>query len=150
MRILLFPALLSLSMLQAQDNATQLPDDKEKELVVKMCSTCHTIERAVKTRYTRKFWGSTVDDMVSRGAEGTEEDAESVISYLARYFGKPVNINTASAKEIEDTLSLKPAVVEAIIKTRTDSGPFKTLEDLAKIPGITARTISENRLNIKL
>jgi competence ComEA-like helix-hairpin-helix protein len=132
--------------LTAQDN---LPEDKEKETFVKMCSNCHAIERVVKVRFSKKFWASTVDDMVSRGAEGTEEEVESVINYLTRHFGKPVNINTATAKQIEAGLSFKPAEAEALIKHRTDNGPIKTFEDLARITGLNAKLLNEQKLNIQ-
>ena len=144
MRTLLF-AIFALT-LTAQDN---LPEAKEKETFVKMCSNCHAIERVVKVKFSRKFWASTVDDMVSRGAEGTEEEVEAVIDYLSRYFGKPVNINTATAKQIEVGLSFKPAEAEAIIKNRTGNGPIKTFEDLTKIPGLNARLLNEQKNNIQ-
>jgi competence ComEA-like helix-hairpin-helix protein len=137
--------------LSAQENLpdTNLPEAKEKATFVKMCSNCHAIERVVKVRFSKKFWASTVDDMVSRGAEGTEEEVESVISYLTRYFGKPVNINTATAKQIEAGLSFKPAEAEALIKHRTDNGPIKTFEDLAKITGLNAKLLTEQKNNIQ-
>ncbi len=144
MRILLL-AIFALT-LTAQDI---LPEAKEKETFVKMCSNCHAIERVVKVRFSKKFWASTVDDMVSRGAEGTEEEVESVINYLTRYFGKPVNINTATAKQIEAGLSFKPAEVEALIKHRTDNGPIKTFEDLTKIAGLNAKLLDEQKNNIQ-
>ncbi len=131
---------------QAQDN---LPDDKDKATFVKMCSNCHAIERVVKVRFSKKFWTATVDDMVSRGAEGTEEEVEAVISYLTRHFGKPVNVNTAAAKELQNGLSLKPAEAEALIQYRTANGPVKSYEDLLKIPGLNAKLLAEQKNNIK-
>jgi competence protein ComEA len=126
----------------AQDN---LPEDKDKETFVKMCSNCHAIDRVVKVKFSKKFWAATVDDMVSRGAEGTEEEVEAVLGYLVRHFSKPINVNTATAKELQDSLSLKPADAEAFIKYRTDNGPFKTLEDLAKVPGLNQKLIDSNK-----
>ena len=131
--------------LTAQDN---LPEAKEKETFVKMCSNCHAIERVVKVKFSKKFWASTVDDMVSRGAEGTEEDVEAVINYLSRYFGKPVEINTATAKQIQEGLSFKPAEAEALIKHRTEIGPIKSFEDLSKIPGLNTKLLNEQKNNI--
>ncbi len=144
MRTLLF-ATFALT-LTAQDN---LPEAKEKETFVKMCSNCHAIERVVKVKFSKKFWASTVDDMVSRGAEGTEEEVESVINYLSRYFGKPVNINTATAKQIQEGLSFKPAEAETLVKHRTDNGPIKTFEDLTKLPGLNAKLLNEQKNNIQ-
>ncbi len=132
--------------LTAQDN---LPEAKEKETFVRMCSNCHAIERVVKVKFSKKFWASTVDDMVSRGAEGTEEEVEAVINYLSRYFGKPVNINTATAKAIQEGLSFKPSEAEALIKHRTGNGLIKTFEDLVSIPGLNPKLLSEQKNNIQ-
>lgn len=126
-----------------------LPEAKEKETFVKMCSNCHAIERVVKVKFSKKFWASTVDDMVSRGAEGTEEEVEAVIDYLSRYFGKPVNINTATAKQLQEGLSFKPAEADAIIKHRADNGPVKTFEDLTKLPGLNPKLLNEQKNNIQ-
>jgi competence protein ComEA len=86
--------------------------------------------------------------MVSRGAEGTDEDVNSVIGYLARNFGKPVNINTSTAKEIEAGLSFTAAQAVLLVQYRTDKGPFKTYEDLLKVPGLDADLLEEQKKNI--
>lgn len=133
---------LLLAVLLAQDN---LPEDKEKATFVKMCSNCHAIERVVKVRFSKRFWTATVDDMVSRGAEGSEEEVDAVISYLTKHFGKPVNINTATAKELQEGLSFKPAEVEVVLKSR----PIKSFEELAQLPGLNPKQLNEQKNNIK-
>ena len=134
-------------LLKAEDDG--LPAGKEKETFLKMCSNCHAMARVTKARFSKKFWSSVVDDMVSRGAEGTEEEAELVISYLSRHFGKPVNVNTATAKEIQEGLSFKAAEAELLVKHRTDNGAFKVFEDLLKIPGLNAKLLDEQKKNIQ-
>jgi competence protein ComEA len=86
--------------------------------------------------------------MVSRGAEGSPEDINLVVGYLSRNFGKPVNINTATAKEIETDLSFTAAASEAVVKYRTDNGAFKSYEDLQKVPGLNASLLEEQKKNI--
>jgi competence protein ComEA len=86
--------------------------------------------------------------MVSRGAEGSDEDVNLVISYLSRNFGKPVNINTANAKEIETDLSFTPAASEALVKYRADHGPFKSYEEVQKVPGLSGNLLEEQKKNI--
>jgi competence protein ComEA len=100
------------------------------------------------TRYSKKFWGSVVDDMVSRGAEGSDEDVNLVINYLSRNFGKPVNINTATAKEIETGLSFTAAESEAVVKYRTEKGAFKSYEEIVKVPGLNGELLEEQKKNI--
>jgi competence ComEA-like helix-hairpin-helix protein len=125
-----------------------LPEGKGKDVLQHMCTNCHGLDQVTSTRYSKKFWGSVVDDMVSRGAEGSDEDINLVISYLSRNFGKPVNINSATAKEIEAGLSFSPAASEAVVKYRTDNGAFKSYEDLQKVPGLNAGLLEEQKKNI--
>ena len=57
----------------------------------------------------------------------------------------PVNINSADAKTISDALSgIGPKKAEDIIKYREKEGPFKSAEDLAKVPGIGEKTVQKN------
>ena len=70
-----------------------------------------------------------------------------VFSSLA--FAEPVNINTATAKDISKNLKgvgLKKA--ESIIAYRTKNGNFKTIESLSKVKGIGFKTVEKNRTNI--
>ena len=150
MRALLLVILLTCSsagLLKAEDDG--LPAGKEKEIFLRMCSNCHAMARVTKARFSKKFWSSVVDDMVSRGAEGTEEEAEQVINYLSRHFGKPVNINTAAAKDIQEGLSFKVAEAELVVRYRTENGPIKAYEDLLKIPGLNANLLEEQKKNIQ-
>lgn len=63
----------------------------------------------------------------------------------------PVNINTADAHTLADSLSgigLKKA--EAIVNYRQANGLFKTPEDLDKVKGIGAKTVQKNKPDILL
>jgi competence protein ComEA len=130
----------------AQD--VTLPEGKGKAVLERMCTNCHGLDQVVSNHYPKKYWGNVVDDMVSKGAEGSEDDINAVINYLSSNFGKPVNINSASAKEIELGLALTPAESETVVKYRTDKGAFKSLEDVQKVPGIRAAILDEQKKNI--
>jgi competence protein ComEA len=47
-----------------------------------------------------------------------------------------VDINTASQAELEAVNGFGPAKAKAIVEYRSKNGPFKTVEDLKKVPGI--------------
>jgi len=130
----------------AQDE--KLPEGKGKDVLERMCTNCHGLDQVTSNRYPKKLWGNVVDDMVSKGAEGSEEEVNLVISYLSRNYGKPVNINTATAKEIETNLSFTPAASEAVVRYRTDKGALKTFEELQKVPGLSATLLDEQKKNI--
>jgi len=141
-----FPNLLSAAVLAGGllSGQEKLPDGPGKETVQKACATCHEIEAVVASRRTRIGWQLSVDDMVSRGAEGSEEELAAVVEYLTKNFGK-VNVNTASAEELEKTLSLSAKEAQAILAYREKSGKIKDFEELKKIPGVNADQLQAKR-----
>lgn len=52
-------------------------------------------------------------------------------------------VNTASAEELERLPGIGPVKAKAIVEFRETSGPYKTLEDLLKVPGIGEKTLNE-------
>jgi competence protein ComEA len=143
--VMFISSVVAFILTAAQDD---LPDGKGKDVVLRMCANCHGLDQVTSTRYAKKFWGSVVDDMVSRGAEGSDADVNAVISYLSRNFGKPVNINTATAKEIETGLSFTAGESEVVVKYRTEKGAFKSYEELVKVPGLNGDLLEEQKKNI--
>jgi len=67
---------------------TDLPNGPAKELFIRICEKCHGSENVVRARYTREKWEGVVDEMVSRGAEGTDEELDKILDYLVTNFGK--------------------------------------------------------------
>ena len=57
-----------------------------------------------------------------------------------------VDINSADAKTLAETLNGVGLVkAEAIVAYRTTNGPFRSIDELAKVKGIGAKTIAANR-----
>lgn len=48
----------------------------------------------------------------------------------------PINVNTASATELERLPGIGPALAERIVNHRQAHGPFASLDDLTDVPGI--------------
>lgn len=61
-----------------------------------------------------------------------------------------VQINTASAKELDGLPGITPTTAKAIVEYRTSHGPFKTLEELDAVKGIGPATIEKIRGQIEL
>lgn len=62
-----------------------------------------------------------------------------------------VNINTASAAELQDKLvGIGGKKAQAIVDYRTKHGNFQSIEQLAEVSGIGQATIEKNRANIVL
>jgi competence protein ComEA len=71
----------------------------------------------------------------------TASDAEIrlITDYLAAHFAGEdlprIHINKARAIELESGLNMKRSESAAIIEYRTQHDPFKSLDDLKKVPG---------------
>lgn len=56
-----------------------------------------------------------------------------------------LNINAATKEELEALPAIGPAIAQRIIDDRTTNGPYKQIEDLARVRGISARTVDQLR-----
>ena len=63
------------------------------------------------------------------------------VSAAAETSSTPVNVNKASAQDLESSLGLAKAEAEAIVKYREKNGNFKTWHDVAAVPGVSAAEI---------
>ncbi len=60
-------------------------------------------------------------------------------------YAKPVNVNTADAKTISESLKgIGQKKAEELVKYRKQKGPFKTLNDLTNVKGIGEKTVKNN------
>ena len=64
----------------------QLPDAPGKDETVRMCGTCHEVERATSVRLNREGWQDTIAKMVDLGAKASDEELAKVLNYLAEHF----------------------------------------------------------------
>lgn len=60
-------------------------------------------------------------------------------------FAAQVNLNTASAAQLEALNGVGAAKAEAIVAYRTEHGGFKTVDELANVKGIGDKTVAKNR-----
>jgi competence protein ComEA len=139
----------SLLLFAATSLLAQLPDGAGKEETARLCSQCHELERAFSIRQDHDGWQETMNKMVGLGLQGTQEDKRAVVDYLAKnYPGEAIrklNVNTASAVELEAALSLKRSEAAAVVDYRTRNGHFKSLDDLKKVPGLDSARLDAKK-----
>ena len=64
-------------------------------------------------------------------------------------YAKPVNVNTADAKNLAESLNgIGQKKAEDIVLYRTKNGAYKTLNDLTNVNGIGQKTIDKNATDI--
>jgi competence protein ComEA len=60
-------------------------------------------------------------------------------------FAKPVNVNSADAKTLSESLQgIGQKKAEAIVQYRTENDAFESLNDLTKVKGIGEKTVEKN------
>jgi competence protein ComEA len=62
----------------------------------------------------------------------------------------PVNINTATAAELETLPGIGPAMAQRILDYRDASGPFATVDDLQNVSGIGPAMLEELRPLVRI
>lgn len=93
--------------------------------------------------YGSAGWGSS-----GSSGQGSYGSGSGTGSNTPRF---PLNINTASARELEALPGIGPAKAEAIVAFRTQRGPFAKKEDIKKVSGIGEVTYSkiENLITLR-
>ncbi|HUB34810.1 MAG TPA: helix-hairpin-helix domain-containing protein [Bryobacteraceae bacterium] len=133
----------------AANAPAQTPDEPGKTETEKLCSQCHELARAISLHQDRAGWQATVAKMVNLGAKASDAEIRSITDYLAAHFPADevprIHVNRARAIEFEAGLSLRRSQAAAIIDYRTRNGPFRSLEDLEKVPGIDVAKVEAKK-----
>ncbi len=128
---------------------SSLPAGPGKEETGKVCSGCHELAKSFSVRQDRAGWQVTLEKMISLGAKATDKEFDAVLEYLVKHFPAEatslINVNKATAVELEAGLSLKRSEAAAIIKHRGEVGKFKSIEELKRVPGIDVSKIEAKK-----
>jgi len=93
---------------------------------------------------------NTSNASVKAKPEAEKPSIKSAASSAKLAPGEKININTASADELDRLPGIGITKAKAIIDYRTQNGPFKTLEDIQKVKGIKAGGFDKLKDHIKL
>lgn len=126
-------------------------DDPEgRKLLQRVCGECHKLEMVTSRRLTKEGWTKTVQAMVDKGADATDEEFSAVIEYLAKYYGPDsggakLNVNKATAAQIGAFLEMQDSEAAAIVRYREANGNFKNWEELKKVPGVDSKKVEAKK-----
>jgi competence protein ComEA len=158
-------------------SAGGLPNGPGKAVVQKSCTTCHSETVITSERGNADHWSTIVNDMVSRGADLSDDEIDVVVKYLSTNLGPAdsksatpaspgaaapptaapgtgsnagatVNVNKAGVAELESSLGLTEAEAKLIVQHREQSGNFKTWQEVSSIPGVSPEKIRDNQQRI--
>ncbi|WP_074652460.1 cytochrome C [Terriglobus roseus] len=95
-----------------QEPSASLPDAPHRDTVQRACSGCHTVQMFAGRRMTRQQWGTTVSNMIGRGAKISDDEFDQIVGYLATTF--PLNgSSTASTPTAAQTKpARKPSLID--------------------------------------
>ena len=185
--VLAIPVLCAAAWSGAQANNGKipprpLPGGQGKVIMERICTGCHSLSVVTSRRATPTEWNSVVQQMISRGAAGTDQEIDTLTRYLAANFGPgapayetpvaspatpaaasreaaessagahltahrrssiQVNVNRASAGELESALSLTAEEALTLIQYRKRNGKFQNWQEVGEIPGVPAGKIIE-------
>jgi competence protein ComEA len=150
----LFGAILSAMPVYAQQSPQQpqqyaeLPAGEGKDTLIRVCSKCHSPDNVIANGQDREGWENTITKMAGFGAVGTDDDFSAILDYLTKNFPSPVNVNKATAAQLESGLGLSAAQAEAVIQYREKSGDFKSIDDLKKVPDMDAKKLDAEKARL--
>ena len=68
------------------DEHEALPPGPGRDLMIRVCSQCHSPEVVAGQQLDLAGWKSVVDQMAAKGAAATDEEFEEIVQYLATAF----------------------------------------------------------------
>lgn len=86
MSLLLGAGLTATTRIGGQDSHPSLPAGEGRDVMIRVCSTCHDPELAADQQFDEAGWKDLVDQMASKGAEATEAEFQQIVQYLAKAF----------------------------------------------------------------
>jgi len=73
-----------------------------------------------------------------------------LLLFLATAALAKVNINTATAEELQAIKGIGQVKAEAIVKDRKQNGKFNSIDDLARVKGIGEKTVKKIKNEITI
>lgn len=126
----------------AASSPAQQSEDPNAAVFKRVCGNCHTPERIVATRRSGDQWQEVMENMITRGAKGSDDDLNIVFTYLMSHYGR-VNVNRGESDDLSEVLGLSQAEAQKIVAYRKAHGPFADLDAVAAVPGIDGAKLKD-------
>ena len=96
--------------------------------------------------------------MVGYGAVATDDELQTILDYLTANYGLQasnaapapesagkVDVNKETAAQLEVHLKLTNDEAKAVVTYRDKNGPFKSIDDLKKVPNLDTKKIDAKK-----
>lgn len=100
------------------------------------------LNRASKVTDGQKIYVPTVGEQQAALAAGGADGGAAAVSGVGASSGL-VNINTASAAELQTLSGIGPSMAQSIIDERTQNGAFASVDDLMRVSGIGEKKLAK-------
>ena len=100
------------------------------------------LNRASKVTDGQKIYVPTVGEQQAAAAVEGAESGAATTSGAGSSSGL-VNINTASAAELQTLSGIGPSMAQSIIDERSKNGPFASVDDLMRVSGIGEKKLAK-------
>jgi hypothetical protein len=77
--------LLSSAMAFSPDSGKK--EDRARELVQDVCTSCHDLARVKAQALSKEEWAGLIKGMLSEGAPVSDEEMDLIVNYLAQHYG---------------------------------------------------------------
>jgi competence protein ComEA len=115
----------------------------------KHCARCHEVAKSYSIKQDRDGWQATMNKMAGLGLKAPDAELAEIFEYLVKNYPADavakLKINECRAIEMESALGLKRSQAAAVIAYREKHGPFKSFEDLKKVPGLDPAKLEEKK-----
>jgi hypothetical protein len=158
-----------LLLLSASSSASDLPPGEGKAIVERTCVSCHALKVVTAKRASKEQWSTLVDQMISRGADLSDDEVEIVVDYLAKNFGPTkepdgaeknhsqsglVNTNQGTASlltgiPLTGTPGISRDQFASNMPYRNRNSSLKEWQYLSKLLGIEVREIENGKIEKK-
>ena len=113
------------------------------DALFKVCGNCHGPESVLGQLKTHDEWRKTLDEMATNGAEGPDGEWTQI---QACWTSTTPDLHQQGSREgSRAPLDVAPSVAEAIVRRRTETGAYKSIDDLKQVPGVTASAIEARK-----
>jgi competence protein ComEA len=133
---------------QQPQQYSELPAGEGKDTLIRVCSNCHSPDNVIANGQDREGWENTITKMAGFGAVGTDDDFTAILDYLVKNFPSTINVNKATAAQLESGLGLSTAESEAVVQYREKNGDFKSIDDLKKVPDLDAKKLDAKKARL--